>query len=91
MQSLVTLHDITPERQWYLFDKTREYCLDASRDITYPSPLVPQISTPCQPPEPVVHQETMVQLLKSLFNVDIFVPCMDNLDTVGIPVKYKET
>ena len=32
---------LTPERQWYLYNHIREYCLEATKDIVCPKPLTP--------------------------------------------------
>jgi hypothetical protein len=38
---------LSPSRQWYLYDKIREYCSQDSQDITCPLPQVPRLmSTP---------------------------------------------
>ena len=58
MPSQITPCGLTPERQWYLFDKIREFCPAASRDITCPLPLIPWPSTPRPSPEPVVYKES---------------------------------
>ena len=57
MPLLVIPRGLTPERQWYLFEKIREYCPDASKDMTCPLWLVPLPSTPRLSSEPVVYQE----------------------------------
>ena len=33
---------LTAERQWYLFDNIREFCVSAAKDITCPKPTVPR-------------------------------------------------
>ena len=33
---------LTSERQWYLYDKIREYCPDVCKDLTCPLPLSPR-------------------------------------------------
>ena len=58
MPSQITPRGLTPERQWYLFDKIREFCPAASRDITCPLPLVHRPSTPRPSPEPVLHKDS---------------------------------
>ena len=43
---------LTNERQWYLFDKIREFCPEQCRDITCPRPTVPRpTSSSCNTPE----------------------------------------
>ena len=40
---------LSSDRQWYLFDKIREYCADNAKDLSCPLPSVPRSSTtPCQ-------------------------------------------
>ena len=45
---------LTAERQWYLYDKIRQFCPDASKDLTCPLPSVPRpTSSARNTPEPV--------------------------------------
>ena len=36
---------LSSDRQWYLFDKIREYCADNAKDLSCPLPSVPRSST----------------------------------------------
>ena len=36
---------LSSDRQWYLFDKIREYCADNAKDLSCPLPSVPRFST----------------------------------------------
>ena len=58
MPSQITPRGLTPERQWCLFDKIREFCPAASIDITCPLLLVHQPSTLRPSSEPVLHKES---------------------------------
>ena len=49
---VISPRGLSPERQWYLFDKIREYCRLQLQDITCPLPDVPRAFTPCPSPEP---------------------------------------
>ncbi len=39
---LVTPKGLSVERQWYLFEKIREFCPESDQDITCPKPSVPK-------------------------------------------------
>ena len=42
---------VSAERQWYLYDKIRQYCAEDSKNKTCPLPDIPRPSTLCQRPE----------------------------------------
>jgi hypothetical protein len=42
---------LSAERQWYLYDKIREFCPQADRDVTCPLPSVPNPSRAVTPAE----------------------------------------
>ena len=52
MPDVISPRGLPPERQWYLFEKIREYCPTECQDVTCPRPLVPHPSTPRPTPEP---------------------------------------
>lgn len=41
LPELITPSGLTPNRQWYLFNKIREFCPDECQDITCPKPSEP--------------------------------------------------
>jgi hypothetical protein len=41
---------LPPNRQWYLYEKIREYCSIETQDTTCPLPTVPRPGTPCVTP-----------------------------------------
>ena len=42
LPSQITPKGLSNERQWYLFDKIREFCPEQDRDVTCPEPTVPR-------------------------------------------------
>ena len=42
LPSQITPKGLSNERQWYLFNKIREFCPEEARDLTCPEPSVPQ-------------------------------------------------
>lgn len=53
LPTIVTSNGLSAERQWYLFEKIREYCPHDSRDRTCPLPTVPKPSSSRNTPEPL--------------------------------------
>ena len=62
MPPVVEPKGLSSQRQWYLFDKIREFCPAADQDITCPEPSTPRLSScpgspqpnvPSQPPSPI--------------------------------------
>ena len=51
MPPMVPPKGLTAERQWYLFQKIREFCPDNGKDKTCPLPEVPKPSSTCHSPE----------------------------------------
>ena len=51
MPPMVPPKGLTAKRQWYLFEKIREFCPDNSKDKTCPLPEVPKPSSTCHSPE----------------------------------------
>ena len=47
---IITPSGLSPEREWYLFDKIRPFCERRYQDITCPMPSVPRPRTPCTTP-----------------------------------------
>ena len=43
---------LSSERQWYLYDKIRQYCAEDSKNKTCPLPDIPRPNTPHQTPKP---------------------------------------
>lgn len=43
---------LSPDRQWYLYDKIRPFCDEIYRDITCPLPALPRPTTPANTPAP---------------------------------------
>ena len=41
MPNIIPPPGLTLERQWYLFNKIREFCPDESKDLVCPKPSVP--------------------------------------------------
>ena len=40
--SLVLPKGLSAERQWYLFDSIRQFCVEEDRDVTCPEPSIPR-------------------------------------------------
>ena len=51
MPPMVPPKGLTAERQWYLFEKIREFCPDNSKDKTCPLPELPRPSSTCHSPK----------------------------------------
>ena len=45
LPELIRPSGLTPSRQWYLYNKIREFCPDESKDITCPEPTAPDPGT----------------------------------------------
>ena len=52
LPEVVQPRGLTAERQWYLYEKIREFCPGASKDKTCPLPSVPKPSSACNTPVP---------------------------------------
>ena len=46
----LTLSGLNPARQWYLFQRIREFCPEEAKDVTCPMPSVPDTSTETSTP-----------------------------------------
>ena len=44
---------LSPNRQWYLYDKIRDFCTDETKDIVCPLPNVPRPTTDSSPQSPI--------------------------------------
>ena len=53
----VTPKGLSADRQWYLFDKIREFCPEADRDVTCPQPAVPKSTSRAGTPAPAAEDE----------------------------------
>ena len=52
LPEVVQPRGLTAERQWYLYEKIREFCPGAPKDKTCPLPSVPKPSSACNTPVP---------------------------------------
>ena len=52
LPEVVQPRSLTAEKQWYLYEKIREFCPGASKDKTCPLPSVPKPSSACNTPVP---------------------------------------
>lgn len=51
LPSVVTPKGLSADRQWYLFNKIREFCPEGDRDVTCPEPTVPRPTSRAGTPE----------------------------------------
>ena len=57
---LVAPQGLSAERQWYLYDKIRQFCPESCENTTCPLPVVPCLFTPDVSPEPSATADTTI-------------------------------
>ena len=61
---LVAPRGLSAERQWYLYDRIRQFCPESCKNTTCPLPVVPRLFTPNVSPEPSTTADTTISQVR---------------------------